>query len=434
MYFNLGRADEAEEASRQAIAIAEPHGPSRELARAYRAQATLRMLCRDADEAVAWARRAVDLAESLDDEATLGSALNAMGSAWMMSDPTRGEQALLRSRDIAEASGQEAQVANAYGNLGSAFGEVWEHRKADRYLAEGIAYSIERDLDTQRQYMLAWRALTRLHIGDLHAAGTTAEEALRPAETGAITKIMALLALGRVRARRGDPGVWSALDDALTLADQTQTLQRIAPVRAARAEAAWLEGKGDLAAEEAVAAYPLALEKRHPAFAGELGYWLRKTGRAVSIPGWAAPQFTRLAAGDWQGAAQEWERLGCPYERFQALAEGDDAALLEALAGFTALGTAPAADLVRHELRSRGVRGVPRGPRTGTSQNAWGLTAREQEVLRLVADGLANGEVSRRLVLSTRTVEHHVSAVLRKLGVTTRGEAAALLRNDANLR
>jgi DNA-binding CsgD family transcriptional regulator len=433
MYVNLGRAREAEWASRQAIELAEPLGASPELARAYRAQATLRMLCRDVEEAVEWSRRAVELAEVVNDPATLAAALNAMGSAWIVGGTDGGVAALVRSRKVAEASSLEAQVANAYGNLGSGLGEMWQHRRADAELAAGIEYSGARDLDGQRHYMLAWRALTQLHLGLLEAAGAAAEEALRPAQVGTITRTMALLALGRLRARRGDPGAWRVLDEALELAQRTEALQRIAPVRAARAEAAWLEGDLDRAGDEAADAYALAASKRHPAFTGELAYWLGKAGRPVPVPGWAAPQFARQLAGDWQGAAAEWEKLECPYERFQALSEGDDAARLEALAGFTELGTGPAADRVRRELRARGVRGVPRGPRANTRQNPWGLTGREQEVLALVADGLTNNEISRRLMLSTRTVEHHVSSVLQKLGATTRGEAAAQLHRSRNL-
>jgi DNA-binding NarL/FixJ family response regulator len=72
----------------------------------------------------------------------------------------------------------------------------------------------------------------------------------------------------------------------------------------------------------------------------------------------------------------------------------------------------------------------PRGPRRTTRQNAAGLTAREVEVLELVADGLRNAEIAERLFLSERTVGHHVSAILRKLGVKTRGEASAVARRN----
>ena len=82
--------------------------------------------------------------------------------------------------------------------------------------------------------------------------------------------------------------------------------------------------------------------------------------------------------------------------------------------------------IVTQRLRERGARGVPRGPYGAARQNAANLTARELEVLELLAEGLRNAEIAARLVVSRRTVEHHVSALMRKLGARTRGEAAAI--------
>jgi DNA-binding NarL/FixJ family response regulator len=82
---------------------------------------------------------------------------------------------------------------------------------------------------------------------------------------------------------------------------------------------------------------------------------------------------------------------------------------------------------LRAGLRDRGVR-VPRGPRLSTVAGPAGLTARQLEVLTLLADGLSNAQIANRLTVSAKTVDHHVSAVLGKLGVPSRGQAAAVAR------
>ncbi len=90
-----------------------------------------------------------------------------------------------------------------------------------------------------------------------------------------------------------------------------------------------------------------------------------------------------------------------------------------------ALGANPAAAIVAQRLRELGERNVPRGPRAATRQNPAGLTNRELEVLPLLVQGLRNAEIAQRLVVTPKTVDHHVSSILRKLGVTNRGQAAA---------
>jgi DNA-binding NarL/FixJ family response regulator len=134
-------------------------------------------------------------------------------------------------------------------------------------------------------------------------------------------------------------------------------------------------------------------------------------------------------AGRWREAAQAWERKGCPYEQALALSEGDEEAQRAALQILEGLGATPAAALVRRQLQSRGVRGLARGPRRSTRANPAGLTNRQMEVLELLAEGLSNREIGQRLFLSTRTVDHHVSALLQKLGAGSRARAAALARD-----
>jgi len=130
-------------------------------------------------------------------------------------------------------------------------------------------------------------------------------------------------------------------------------------------------------------------------------------------------------AGEWAAAHERWLAIGCPYEAAFALLDADEDGLQRALGELRLMGAGPAAKLVAARLREIGVRGVPRGPRPRTRENQSGLTSRELEVLTLLADGSRNAQIADRLVVSERTVDHHVSAILRKLDVHTRGEASA---------
>jgi DNA-binding NarL/FixJ family response regulator len=143
-------------------------------------------------------------------------------------------------------------------------------------------------------------------------------------------------------------------------------------------------------------------------------------------PANAAEPYATQLAGDWQAAAARWTELDAPYEAALALADSDDEdALRRALDELQRIGATAAAAVVARRLRRRGARGLPRGPRPQTRRNPANLTARELEVLALVADGRRNGDIAQRLFLSEKTVSHHVSAILRKLDVKTRGEAGA---------
>jgi DNA-binding CsgD family transcriptional regulator len=170
----------------------------------------------------------------------------------------------------------------------------------------------------------------------------------------------------------------------------------------------------------------LAVERGAAWVAGELAFWRRHAGIVEPCPTAAPEPFAAHLAGDWERAAELWTRIGCPYEAALALGEADDAgALRRALDALQAFGAGPAMAWIARRTRRRGERGLPRGPRPATRANPAGLTARQLEVLRLVAQGRRNAEIARALVLSERTVEHHVAAILDKLAAGSRTEAGA---------
>jgi DNA-binding CsgD family transcriptional regulator len=419
----IGRNADAEAASRSAIEVLESVAPGPELARAYAAQAYVRMLNRDNADGVAWGKRAAALAEQLDDLDTLAYALNMVGTSYVMAgEIDTGVEHLQQSLALAREHGLWLWIGPTLSMLGSGLGEMYELDRSERYLREHIAFADEHDL--WPHYSRAWLSLVEVYTGRWNEAASTAQDVLSKADDS-ISRISALIALGRVRARRGDPGAGDVLDEALELSLPGGHLQRLGHVRAARAEAAWLAGDHELAAAEARAAYPLALEKRHLWFAGELAYWQRQAGAPDAWPDWIAGPYRLQLEGSPEDAAAAWRACGCPYEAARALGESErEASLRDALSVLEHLGAGPAARAVRQKLRRLGAP-VPRGRRASTRSNPAELTTRELDVLRLVAAGKRNAEIADELVLSTRTVDHHVSAILRKLGVRTRGEATA---------
>ena len=162
-----------------------------------------------------------------------------------------------------------------------------------------------------------------------------------------------------------------------------------------------------------------------PMWAEILRYCARAGLPAEPFEGCPEPWAAGLR-GDWRAAAEGWARLGDPYEQALELAEsGETEPTLAALRLLDDLGASAAAAIVRRRLKDLGLRTVPRGPAISTRSHPAGLTARQADVLELIAEGLTNAEIAEKLVLSVRTVDHHVSAILGKLGVPTRRDAAA---------
>jgi DNA-binding CsgD family transcriptional regulator len=342
-------------------------------------------------------------------------------------DPA-GVEKLERSTALARETGLEVDVARGYGNLAWAALRNREYAVVDAALAAGLDHCTEPNLDLWRLYLQGFQSRSQLDQGQWTEAAETASVVLGDARTSSIPRILAGVSLGLVRARRGDPRSVDALDAALALAEVSEELQRVEAVAAARAEVAWLRGDRDGVAQATEATLRLAIELGARGVAGELVLWRRRAGISDEIAIDVAEPYALQLAGDWEAAAQQWATIGRPYEAALALADGDGAARRRALEQLYELGAAPAAAIVARSMRAGGARGLRRGPRRTTRENPANLTPREVEVLALVEQGLRNRQIADRLFVSAKTVDHHVGAILRKLGVHTRGEAGAAAR------
>lgn len=436
MHWVGGHREEAERAASEALEVLDPLPPGRELARAYSTQSQLGMLANDMERADAWGARAIELAEKLGDIETLVHALNNVGSARLLRDDAGGEELLLESLRLAKEKGLEDDVSRALGNLAAGQGDRLEHASARKYLEEGIAYSAEHDLYADALCLRASRADYRLKDGDWDGAVKEARALIEERQVARISRVTALWVLARVKTRRGEDGAGPLLDEAWELAVGTEELQFMAPVAAARAEAAWLGGRPSDVIDIVQPTLAIALDLRSQIAIGELSFWAWKAGELDAVSELAAAPYRLQIDGDWQGAADRWDEIGFPYEAAYARLDGDEAAVRATLAQFESMGAKPAAGEALGRLRAMGARGIPRGPRASTATNPDGLTAREQEVLELLAEDLTNRDIAARLFLSEKTVGHHVSAILGKLGVRSRAQAArhAVLAGDLQSR
>ena len=241
---------------------------------------------------------------------------------------------------------------------------------------------------------------------------------------GPVQRMLALIALALTRARRGEQPVGPLLDEALENVESDDFF-RVGAVWAARAEAAWLAGDDDTARAEARAGLDTATEHADPWLVGALRRWVYLTGGDPEpTDGDRLTPFDDEVRGHWQAAAQAWTDRGCPYDAAIAQLGGDIAAVQSALGTFRHLGARAAAHRAQQRLAL--LRGPTRRTRpTDISADPDGLTRRQRQVVELLATGRSDTDIAAALHLSPKTVGNHVSAILAKLGVDNRTQAAA---------
>jgi ATP/maltotriose-dependent transcriptional regulator MalT len=429
MWF-AGDAERAIKVAERAVKLLESvAAPPGELARAY-ATLAQRYLLGIHDEVVvlSWSERALELAERLGDEPVAVHALTTLGVAETYLGKEAGWAKLEESFARAKAAGLQDDAARAIINLVEAARDLRRYHLVDRYRDQAIEYVTGQDvdLDIYRRRLESDLAEVALERGRWQEATELADALLSERRTASVIRLKALTVIGRLRARRGDSEPWSLLDEALELTGPQTEREQLDALHAARMEAALLEGNSVLARAEAESVLPLRAERLiDPWWRGELGFWAWRAGALDELPEGAAEPYELHFAGRYRAAASAWEAIGCPYHQALALADSDhEEDLRKALVTFQSLGAQPAARVVVERLRAMGARMIPRGPRPRTQGNPAGLTSRELEVLALLGQGLRNVDIAEQLVVSPKTVDHHVSAILRKLRVPNRFAAA----------
>ncbi|WP_203231351.1 ATP-binding protein [Nocardioides caldifontis] len=299
-----------------------------------------------------------------------------------------------------------------------------EHRRladAQAVLERSIAHTVERGVPICSYWQTGVRARMRLLQGRWQASSEDAGHVL--SQSGMpLANLWPHLVLGLVDLRRhgSDHG---HVDAAWKVAEGLDEPLRRLAVLSALAERAWLTGQHD---ERLTTLAPELMRSTGatPAGAwgaGEMAVWLQRLGLLDGPPAVVAPPYRMVLDGDHVGAAEWWRSAGAVYDEALALATSPDPEhRLRALERLDQLQAAAVADRLRLEMRRQGVPSVPPRPRSSTAANPSGLTNRQLDVAKLVARGLTNAEIAERLYISPKTADHHVSAVLTKLGVPNR--------------
>ena len=419
-----GRQQESDDRIAQASRLLAGRPPSRAAALLATAESAAHMLARRFDAAEREGQRGMQLARDVGDQPILAEVSIQSGIALAMNGDDRG---LTRIRDgiaIASEAGADYLVELGYSQIGSGYGEMRLYDVAVPALREGVAFGAAREFGSA-YYVRAWLGRCELELGNWDAAAVIAGDLHRNPRCVGISRFVALLTLAWLRARRGDPDVGVLLDEALEMARAMQHLQRMWPVAACRAEVAWLADGLDREMELVDEAAGLAAALAYPPAIEELAHWqhLADGARRGSVEA-ARTAFGLSAAGRPDLAAERWHEVGCPYEAAVAqLLAGGRANLRAAYQQFEALSATPMKVRTAAAMRAAGMR-VPRGPTSASRANPGALTDRELDVLTLVAGGRTNREIAESLGISVKTAGHHVSSVLTKLGVRSRGEAA----------
>jgi ATP/maltotriose-dependent transcriptional regulator MalT len=421
----IGRPDDAELFVRRSVTRAEALGDDEALVKALSSlSGNLLVTGRHAEGREA-ARRALELGEPLGLEPECVYALASYGSVMALApvqdgDFEAGVAALRESLERAKRAGLPNHQARAANNLAFSLASAgWPAQALVAYDEAILAAQQQEVLGALNAIRAGWIE-AQIYLGEWEEALRGVQVVLDDPDALEYDRACVLLWQGRVQTRRGERGARESLEYALALGERSGEAQLLVPIRLALSEWAWLAGDLDRAAAEIhLAAASFTSIDAH--VRRELILRARRAG--VEVPSVESPDLpTRLIlAGDHRGLARLWEERGCRYDAADVLVESDD--VEDVQRGFeqlTALGARPRARMAERRLRDLGVRKVARGPRASTKANAAGLTKREVEVAALIARGMTNPEIADELVLSTKTVDHHVSAVLTKLAVGNR--------------
>ena len=412
----------------EAVTILERYGPSLDLVSALSQRAFLEFVYTDEEQTILpIVNRAIYVATEIGDDRAMVFALNTKAHLIYSRGDVDGMALMEESLHSAERAGDHWGEARALGNMAGMYGDVRDVARAADFSQRALSTAVRYELRSMEVDQLATQSEFLLWRGDWEAAESAATAALG---SNPSVEILAWRVLGGIQSRRGRNEARTAILRMWSLVQTGDGPTVVDPAAAALAEYLWLSGKDEPELVERlteILAEGITIGTPWPS--GAFAFWMWKLGLLDFVPDGTADFYGWIIAGDYKRATTFWHDRGIPYEEGLALMHGDEDEQIEAIRIFEQLGATATASKARQALSEHGVV-VPRGKAQSTRQHAAGLTARQSEVLDLLAEGLTNAQIADRLFVSHRTVENHVAAVLMKLDVPDRQAAVAVGRDQ----
>jgi ATP/maltotriose-dependent transcriptional regulator MalT len=366
------------------------------------------------------------MAAPFGDTATQVQSLVTVGTALLFSGQAEGALRMEQALRLALAHGLHEEAARVYTNHSEYAIVTGDLALAERLVLQGLAFDAKHGLDAWLGYLSGRHAQLRLEQGRWDDAQTLAQAALAVEGRTVLMRLPASIVLARLQSRRGTGQAGALLQDVLSTAQGLGEMQRIAPARLAAIEHHYLLGEEALLHSHLQALVQQAGDRLRPWDAGAVRLWLQRAG-LPAVPGLGlqpTPAQALELAGDHEAAAQHLARQGLPFDaalaRLAGVRAGKPALAAAAAQAFQQLGCMPG---LRALQRLAGAAPPRRGPYRAARRHPLGLTAKEVQVLALMAEGASNADIATRLSRSQRTVETHVSAILDKLSASNRLEA-----------
>jgi len=425
LYLFDGNRAKSESYAIQSIDVFADQPPSNAKAMAYANMGRLKAMSDDKDECILWSEKAITMANGLGDEETLCYAWNSLGTilSKIHSSGNNGLEFLRKSMDLALKNNYEENIGHAYANFVAVAVVTRDYLLAKKMLEEGIQFCEDRDLDLGTKYLSVYKARIYLETGHWNEAYNIANNFLTNEEQFSLIKIGPRIIAATIKMRRGDGDVLPQLLEAKKKAFETGQLNRILPAITALLEYEWISDRRF--ADQADIDYVInAMELRGNIYENSaFAYWLLKARKQRLDPGDLYEGFAINDKTTATKAASLWKQLGCPYEQALALFQGDNNDKREAISIIRKLGADAVYNKLKFEMRTSGIKSIPRGIRKNTRSNPAHLTERELDVLQLLKDGMHNKEIGRKLFISAKTVDNHISSIFFKLSVHSRAKA-----------